>query len=422
MIDDPLKDQMSGAPAPEASPADWDATIQDVSDWLVAQVLGPIDIARVLDGVSARLLAAGVPLLRTHVAMRTLHPMFQAVTFTWYRDRDDNVDMIPHSETDSEDWLKSPIRRLVDEQLDEARFRMEGTESWSEYPLLVDLRAGGATDYFALATSFESVDRIEVRLDGMISSWVTDRPGGFSDAEISAIQRLQLRLAAATKAYKGEQTAVNILTAYLGGNAAQRVLEGQIKLGSGEVIPSVIWYSDLRQSTTLADTLPGEVFLAALNDYFACTAGAVLDHGGEVLRFIGDAVLAIFPVGDGDDCDCAEDACRKALAAAADAERRLAEVNDRRLGDGEPALAFGLGLHIGEVLFGNIGIPERVEFSVIGPAANETCRIEGLCKELDRTVIVSSEFAGHLDIAWQALGEHRFRGVNGGRRLFAPPV
>ncbi|MFT5390506.1 MAG: adenylate cyclase [Gammaproteobacteria bacterium] len=152
----------------------------------------------------------------------------------------------------------------------------------------------------------------------------------------------------------------------------------------------MIWYSDLRQSTALADVLPGNEFLGALSDYFQCTAGAVLDHGGEVLRFIGDAVLAIFHV---DGVDGHARAATVARAASRDAERRLVTVNEERRKRGDPTLEFGLALHSGELMFGNIGVPERLEFSVVGPAANEAARIENLTKHLGRRVLVSSAFA-----------------------------
>jgi adenylate cyclase len=173
------------------------------------------------------------------------------------------------------------------------------------------------------------------------------------------------------------------------------------------MLHAVIWYSDMRDSTRLADTLKEEDFLSSVNAYFECTAGAVMAHGGEVLRFIGDAVLAIFPIRNGD----ARDACEAAMAAARDAERRLQELNGEREAQGLESLDYGLGLHVGDVMFGNIGVPERLEFSVIGPAANEVARLEGLTKSLGRRTLVSAEFARHLPNELESLGKHALRGV-----------
>ena len=250
----------------------------------------------------------------------------------------------------------------------------------------------------------------------MITSWATAHPKGFSKAEIAALQSLQPILGAAVKARVREEAAANVLGAYLGPDAGRRVLAGHIKLGDGERIRAVIWFSDLRGSSALADRLPGEKFLSLLNDYFHCTAGAVLDHGGEVLRFIGDAVLAIFPCPAGEKAEAA--AARAALAAVTEAEtRRQAKNADR---SGAPALDFGIGLHVGEVMFGNIGVPERIEFTVVGPAANEAARLESLTKVLKRPILVSAGFADLLDRPWIPLGRHALRGVGRPMAVFAP--
>ena len=185
------------------------------------------------------------------------------------------------------------------------------------------------------------------------------------------------------------------------------MLNGQIRRGDGEMIHAVIWYSDMRDSTRLADGMAAEDFLRTVNSYFECTAGAVLANGGEVLRFIGDAVLAIFPIRDGD----SQSACERAMAAARDAEARLGVVNDERARHDLEALDYGLGLHVGDVMFGNIGVPERLEFSVIGPAANEVARIEGLTKTLGRRTLASAEFARSVPRYWESAGSHALKGV-----------
>lgn len=211
-----------------------------------------------------------------------------------------------------------------------------------------------------------------------------------------------------------EQITRNILATYLGSDAGRQVLNGNIQRGDGERIHAVIWYSDMRGSTALADRLSDTEFLDALNNYFECSAGAVNANGGEVLRFVGDAVLGIFPVRDGDSTGPAEDALR----AARDADARLRMVNQTRHAAGKVEIDFGLAIHLGEVMFGNIGIPERLEFSVTGPAANEVARMEDLTKTLAQRIVVSENFAKAVDDGLFSLGRHYLRGVHEPKEVF----
>ena len=389
-----------------------------ISDWLIEGALGDVDLEAQFLAFSIRLCDAGIPLLRAHLATRSLHPLFVAATATWERERMPDRARIPPEDDNGEDWQKSPLFALLQSGDLEARHRLTADGDWQGFPFLTELRERGATDYYAQIVMFGALEQARARQDGCILSWTSDHADGFSDDHIAALQRLGTRFGVIAKLDRREQTAINVVSAYLGADAGRRVLDGQIKLGDGEVINAVIWYSDLRRSTTLADNLPGDEFLDALNNYFACTAGAVLDHGGEVLRFIGDAVLAIFHV---EGVDGRTRAARVALAAARDAERRLLEINAGREASGKQTLDFGLALHMGELMFGNIGVPERVEFSVIGPAANEVARLENLTKELGRRVLVSEGFASLLHVDWQGLGAHRVAGVEKAMIVFAPP-
>jgi adenylate cyclase len=395
-----------------------EADLQAVSDWIVQESLGDIDLQTMFDGFCKRLAGLGIPLVRVNLGFSTLHPMFRAQSMLWEACTGTSQTDIPYGYENSDEWRLNPIRMLVEDGRDELRYNMEQPGAWQEFPLLNELQAEGVTDYLALRLLFNSSDAVESSADGLLGSWSTTRAGGFTDYEVAALRRLHHRFGLTAKIAKREQTTLNILSAYLGGDAAKRVLAGQIRRGDGDVIPSVIWFSDMRRSTSLAESLSREDFLATLNTYFECTAGAVLAGGGDVLRFIGDAVLAIFPIGE--DQYTTEEACRRALEAAADAQARMAAANEERATSGAPELGFGLGLHVGEVLFGNIGVPERVEFSVIGPAANEVARIEDMTKTLGRTVLLSEDFARHVDSALTDLGEHEFRGVREPKRLFAP--
>jgi len=225
---------------------------------------------------------------------------------------------------------------------------------------------------------------------------------------------LQQTLALTVKVQIREQITRNILATYLGTDAGQQVLIGHIQRGDGERIHAVIWYSDMRASTAVADSLTGAQFLDALNSYFECSAGAVIANDGEVLRFIGDAVLGIFPVLEGD----SRVPDRNATKAALEANSRLATLNAQRERDDKLAVDFGLALHLGEVIFGNIGVPERLEFSVTGPAANEVARMEDLTKELGERIVVSAECAEAAGNGLYSLGCHELRGVHEPKEVF----
>ena len=220
-----------------------------------------------------------------------------------------------------------------------------------------------------------------------------------------------------------ERSAENLLKTYLGERTAERVLAGQTKRGEGEKIHAVIWLCDLRESTRLSETVVVEEFFRSLNEFFDCTAGAVLEHGGEVLSYIGDAVFAIFPIGGTERplreaCFPEEGACAAALAAALDARERVDALNQRRKAKGEPSLDFGLAIHVGDVMYGNLGIAQRMQFTVIGAAANEASRLAGMCKDLGRWVLVSSAFPHCFPNQMVSLGHHVMRGVDTPQEIF----
>ena len=219
------------------------------------------------------------------------------------------------------------------------------------------------------------------------------------------------------------RAAEELLKVYLGERSGARVLAGRTKRGEGEKIHAVIWLCDLRDSTPMSETMPVEDFFRTLSDFFDCTAGAVLAHGGEILSFPGDAVLAIFAIGGSDRplkeaCFPAEGACTAALAAAREARARVDALNLARVERGEAPLEFGLALHVGDVMYGNLGVPQRMQFTVIGAAANEAARLASLCKELGKWVLVSSAFPGCFPDQMISLGRHALRGVEAPQEIF----
>ena len=393
--------------------------VDRVADWLMSHALGDSDVEQIFDGCCHRLHAAGIPLWRGLLTFRTLHPLFASTSLIWRRGDGADTQHFLHGEAfTSDEYFRSPMYHLFKTQLPFLRRRLVGDGALLDFPALLEFHDQGATDYFAYLIPFARDDEPGPHTDGIIGSWATDRPSGFTDQDIRSLMRIQRRLVVSCKVQIKNQVTKDVLDTYLGPDAGRQVLNGQIKRGDGETIHAVIWFSDMRDSTRLADSLSGEQFLATVNSYFECTAGAVIANGGEVLRFIGDAVLAIFPIrGDGDDV---RTACEKALQASREAEARLAALNSTRRADGLEPLDFGLGLHVGDVIYGNIGVPERLEFSVIGPAANEVARLENLTKKLKRRVLVSGDFAGNLNGGFDSLGEHDLRGVGQPLEVLAP--
>jgi adenylate cyclase len=376
--------------------------IQPIVDWLDAGVPGVRTPESLLAGLNQRLMAAGIPLALVAVFVRTLHPNVAGRAFFWRAEKPDEVevDVAEHDWMASEQHLKSPIHAITTTG-QAIRRRLADADCPMDFPVLGDLRGEGMTDYFAAPLPSLTGEKL-------LASYTTRRPGGFSEPEMAALARLLAPVGRVAEVMAWRRKAQNILETYLGRQAGDKVLSGQIRRGDGEDLHAVIWFCDLRDSTPLADSMSREAFLQLLNEFFECVLGPVLEREGEILRFIGDAALAIFPVG----VDEAE-ACRRALEAARDAVGRMERANATR----RQPLRFGIALHLGDVLYGNIGTPSRLEFTVIGAAANEAARIEALCKVLEVPLIVSGPVARHLPGS-RSLGRHALRGVAESMELF----
>jgi len=386
--------------------------VDQVADWLIRRALGESDLSTLMAGCCDRLYAAGIPIRRAHTAFRTLHPLLWAMGLRW--ERGEGVESLGFRHDESPElWQRTPHYFMMQSGIQSLRRRLVGPEALLDFDLLRELQVQGYTDYFAFVEAFDDAGQ-----DGVVGSWATDRPSGFSDGDLRALARIQQRLAVAFKVAIREQIARNVVDAYLGPEAGRQVLNGYIQRGDHESIHAVIWYGDLRHSTHLSETISPAAYLGMLNSYFDCTAGAVLEEGGEVLLLLGDAVLAIFRTG-GQDGD-ARSAAARALAAAEEAERRMRALNAGRAQRDEPVLEFGVGLHVGDVMYGNIGVPERLQFTVIGSAVNEVARLEGLTKELDRPLLVSRAFADLCPRPWSSLGSYPRPGVPEPLEVLAP--
>lgn len=396
----------------EKTAPDETASVAAVTDWLLRQALGTPDFAQLFESCCQRLAQAGMPIMRGHIAFRTLHPLYDSAFATWSRDAELDAQFAPHSPTPGQAWLQSPLYHMIEAGIFHLRRPLQGGGAVLDFPLLSELRDAGATEYIGFIVPFAAAEK-----DGVIGSWTTDRPGGFTEEEVAALENVQNHLAVACQVLISRETTRNILNAYLGRDAGREVLNGTIKRGDGRKQRAALWYSDLRNSTGLADELGVERFLGRLNDYFECTAGAVLAQGGEVLSLVGDAVLAVFPIGETPGAE--QQACEAAMRAATQARAILTAKNAQRPDDAKP-MAFGIGLHVGSIIVGNVGLPDRLAFTAVGAAVNEVARVENLTKTLGRPVLATEAFARALPHRCESLGMQRLRGVSEPHEIFAP--
>ncbi len=374
--------------------------------WLLREARHAGDIPDLADALCRNLLAHGVPLSRLALGLPLLHPLVRFVSVYWRRDRPE-VEVVQrvHGTEQLDAYLSSPVAAVIEEGADAMRFPLERMSHPWRYAILEELRAQGVTDYAVMALRLSRGRR------GMIS-FATDRPGGFATRDLALIDGTLDAMAAVVETLMLRRLAATVLDTYVGRRTGARILSGDIRRGTGADLRAVLWYCDLRGFSALSDRLSRVDLIALLNGYFEIMAGAVEARGGEILKFIGDAMLAILPL-DGD--SGAGEAGATALDAADDALARIAARNAERAAWGEPTLRCGIALHLGDVMYGNIGAPTRLDFTVIGPAVNLVNRIEGLNKRLGRAILTSAEFAAacppHAARRLMSLGWHPVRGM-----------
>jgi adenylate cyclase len=361
----------------------------------------------VLAELCERLVACGLPLHRVAVFVTTLHPDIMGRRFLWREGEEVEVSEAPYEMVQRDTYRRSPVP-IVFATAQPIRRRIEDPDCPNDYGILDEMRAEGVTDYLIQPLPFTNGEVHAI-------SWTTRRPGGFSDGDIAALEAVQLPLARLAEVYALRRVAITLLNTYVGRDAGERILQGRIRRGEIERIHAVILLSDLRDFTAQSERLPGATVMALLNGYFDCLVPAIEAHGGEVLKFVGDGLLGILPVA----ADPAA-ACRAALGAAAAARAALAEANAERAGRGEPELRYGVALHLGDVLYGNIGSAGRLDFTTIGTAVNLTARLETLARDLGRDLVASAAFARHCPEALASLGAFRLRGFREPQEVFAP--
>jgi adenylate cyclase len=386
--------------------------------WLIEGGLAGVRIADLHDGLCKRLAAAGFPLTRSHLSFATLHPLQWATGIVWQDGRIAESIELPHGYENEEPWLVSPFRHMLKGGIHRLHRRLEGGDAL-DFPVLRELREAGMTDWLALFHNFGwALEHNQVRELGVISSWATSRIDGWAAEDLTVIEELMGTVALAVKASSSRDTARDLLATYLGQDAAGRVIAGRVRRGSVERIAAVMLYADLRGFTDFAESAVPEEITRRLNDFFDCLGEPIRDARGEILKFLGDGLLAVFRADAERDLGATAAAT---LTAAREILARLDRLNDAERSAGNPPLAVDLALHEGEVTYGNVGTADRLDFTVIGPAVNEVSRLESLCKELGQHLLISDSFvraAPELQPRLRSLGRHRLRGVSEMHEVF----
>jgi adenylate cyclase len=412
--------------APLSPPLSFDGPlgrqIVELYTWVVREGISGAAAATLFDALCQRLVIAGVPLWRAFVGMPTLHPQWGGYSYTWRRD----LNAIEPSQFGRGDEYEqilqnSPFGHLIRQMENAAhpwlylRRRLVGPEARLDFPILKELAAAGASDYFAEVVRF-GADGDPSHGTGIGYSFATDLPGGFHDDDLVLLRAVLPAVSLAMMTHAGHTIASGLLGAYLGGDAGGRVHAGAVERGSVESVRAVLWYADVRGFTAIADTTPGLVVIELLNAIFETLTASLRRRGGQVLKFLGDGMLAIFPFVDATQ----DETCSQALDAAVEAMAGLDRLNAARQETGKPIAAVDLALHLGEVLYGNVGAVDRLDFTVIGPAVNEVARIETLCEPLGRKVLISAELAAVVGNRrrLEPLGYHMLRGVREPREIY----
>jgi adenylate cyclase len=380
--------------------------LQKLTDWLIDGARSASSPTRMMAETCERLVQAGLPLWRVGVFVRTLHPDIFGRNFVWRPGAEVVVGTVDFDIRNTPEFRNSPLAIVFGEGR-EVRCRLDDPESRS-FPFFDEMRAEGVTDYIALPLLF---------MDGSInaSSWTTKQPGGFSDDELAALKTVVTPLARVVEIINLRRTASILLDTYVGNRAGARIMGGQIRRGHADSMHAAIWLSDLRGFTALSDRLPAETMVDILNSYFDCQVSAIGTHGGEVLKFMGDGLLAVFPIDEyvGD----IQEVCSRVLEAARES-RASVDAMHYPIGDVVERFRFGVALHVGRILYGNIGGGDRLDFTCIGPAVNLAARLEKIAGRLHRTIVASAGFAGTCAGGWADLGEFPIAGFSKAERVY----
>lgn len=395
-----------------------DGDIAAISAWIVERGLAGASETELLHGFGARCGEAGLAVSRALALVDTLHPVYEGRAFHWRNDGIAEATMGEYGRTNvgeaAETWRQSIFNHIVETGCGHVRRRL-GHGDPCDFPNLEGFRDEGHVDYLALVTPFAREGAFG-DMDCLYSHWMTRHPEGFAEADIEALRQLVPVLALAVKSASLARIARTLVEVYLGRDAGEKVLSGRISRGVADKITAVLWFSDLRGYTMISDTAPPGEILPLLNDYAEAAISAIEEAGGDVLKLIGDGILAIFKADD------RAEACRRSLVAESKLRRKLAALNMRRATERRPITTAYLGLHIGTVLYGNIGSESRLDFTVVGPAVNEVSRIATMCRSADRAVLLSADFRAAAPKASQdhivSVGRYALRGIGKAQELF----
>jgi len=368
----------------------WPVARRAILDWLMTETRDERFLDNILVEMCKRLVAEGVPVARATMHVRTLNPQWLGARMLWTKGRD-KADFMTfgYGIEDTSQFQNSPIGDLQ-RGASEVRQSLEAiADDGNDYPLYKELKAEGYTDYVAWPIEHTLGKR-------HIVTFATDVPGGFDESQLAYLRDLLPALALVSEIRIKNRLARTLLETYVGPYASELILAGSTTRGSGTTVGAAILICDLRDFTAISDAWPRDDVIDLLNSYFDAMCGPIEKHGGEILKFMGDGLLAIFPLSN-------PNACLDLLAALGEAQIAMRELNAKNVEAGQKPLGYGIGVHVGDVMYGNIGSKSRLDFTVIGPAVNIASRIESLTKHVNRKVLVSRAFA---DLAGPASGLH----------------
>ena len=381
-----------------------------VVEWLVNDSKSTATSKAFIERLCEQMDSRGAPVWRIIIGHPTLHPEISAVSYLWERGQTAKERRVGHGMRERGDYLGSPIEYI---HTHKTRYRrdLKVLDSQKDHRLLHRLAAQGGTDYLGLPVLFTN--------DVMgVATIATDRVGGFCDADIDALDAIMTVATPVIELHALRFLSISMLDIYVGHRTGARILNGQIGRNDAEMIEAAIWFSDLRDFTPLTEQLPLPKLLDSLNAYFDLVAAAVAAHGGEILKFIGDAMMIVFPVTGKKDATAV---CTAAYDAAVDAFASLDAFNHRRRRAKVPELNFGVGLHFGEVIYGNVGAAERLDFTVIGAAVNHTARLESLTKTVGSPMLMSRPFTDCITRDFEFVGVFPMKGIAEPQEAFTAP-
>ncbi|MGG7579456.1 adenylate/guanylate cyclase domain-containing protein [Rhizobium sp. YTUHZ045] len=377
--------------------------ITDHIQWLIEQGITSEHIGDLVAGLCDRLIAEGFPIWRASIRMPSLHPMYRGIAANFVRGGVTTIEMAGHGSAADRVFEETPIFYLLNRGEKTGRWNLAKGEGL-QYAELSEFALAGGTDHVINLFEFPK----EVALRGLGFSLTSDAPGGFSDNQLAIVDKLFPALGLAAYRVAVSKTATDILAVYTGARTSARILAGETRRGMGGSIDAAILLADLRNFTALTEVYqPGEI-VGFLNEHFELIDRHVEENSGEILKFMGDSVLAIFPT----DAEDPQKACMAALASAQNLLRANEELNRERTRNGGPHIGIDVVLHLGEVFYGNVGAHGRLDFTVIGRAVNEASRLEKLCGTLEQHLLLSESFAATCAVPCDHLGSFELRGVS----------